>query len=170
MWQGCSDILIKCGGSDRREGRRPERLVQEGHSPALACPVLPLYWRFFIAVKHDRDGSKGTSLQRTGRHVGRTHAARHKRLGFRNSLKCIVSKHRVTQISSPSDRKYFVDHLKDQIPDSNASWVCFKNWLHLRCRMKDVLLKDCFNANWKVQPSCHAWHSCGENQNGNKKK
>jgi len=25
------------------------------------------------------------------------------------------------------------------------------------------------NVNQKVQPSCHAWHSCGENQKGKKK-
>lgn len=134
MWQGFGDILIKRRGLDRRGGWQPKRLVQEGHSPVLACPVLPLYWRFFIAVKHDRDGSTGTSLQRTGKHVGRrTRAARHNRPGFRNSSKCIFSKRRVTQISSPSDHKYFVDHLKDQFPGSNASLVCFKNRLHLRC-------------------------------------
>ena len=143
MWRGFSDILIKRRGLERRDGWRPKPLVQEGQSPALARPVLPLYWRFFIAVKHDRDGSTGTSLQRTGKHVGRTRAARQNRLGFRNSSKCIFSKCRVTQVSSPSDHEYFVGHLKDQFPESSASLVCFKNRLQLRCRMKDVLKKDC---------------------------
>lgn len=50
--------------------------------------------------------------------------------------KCICSKGRVTQISSPCDRGYCVHHLKDQFPGSSASLVCFKNRLHLRCRMK----------------------------------
>lgn len=134
---------------------------------ARFCPAQPLYWWFFIAVKHDRDGSTGTSLQRTGEHAGRP--ARHDQTGFQGHLEVRLFQRQSDIdllslwpwiLSSPSERPV-------------SSQQCLPGLLQEQTTSKmqnESKQQGLLNANLKVQPSCHAWHSCGENQNDKKEK
>lgn len=127
VWQGFGDILIRHGGSDRRQGWWPQRSVQEGHSPALACPVTLLCWQFFIAVNHNKDGSTGTSLQGSGKHVREDSHSQAQQTGSQEQSQARLFQTQWRRSPLPvTVSSEFVDHLQDQFPDSSALLLCFK--------------------------------------------